>query len=50
MKIYILSRNRRLYSTKHLVEAANDLIHEVYVVDELKCYMNISSHKPGFLI
>lgn len=47
MKICILSRNRRLYSTKRLVEAANDRGHEIHVVDALKCYMNITSHKPG---
>lgn len=46
MKICVLSRNRRLYSTKRFVEAANELGHEVHVVDALKCYMNISSHKP----
>ena len=46
MKIAILSRNPRLYSTKRLVEAATARGHEVRVLDHLRCYMNISSNKP----
>jgi len=46
MKIGILSRNRNLYSTKRLVEAAQERGHEVRVVDYLRCYMNITSRKP----
>lgn len=46
MKIAILSRNPRLYSTRRLVEAAQQQDHEVVVIDALKCYMNISSTKP----
>lgn len=46
MKITILSRNRRLYSTRRLVEAAEERDHEVYVIDPLRCYMNIVAHKP----
>jgi len=46
MKIGILSRNRNLYSTKRLVEAAETRGHEVRVVDYLRCYMNITSRKP----
>jgi ribosomal protein S6--L-glutamate ligase len=47
MKLCILSRNRRLYSTKRLVESANNHGHEVHVVDALKCYMDITSRKPS---
>jgi len=47
MKIAILSRNPRLYSTKRLVEAAQARGHEVRVLDALRCYMNISSNKPS---
>ena len=47
MKIAILSRNPRLYSTKRLVEAAESRGHEVRVLDHLRCYMNISSSKPS---
>jgi ribosomal protein S6--L-glutamate ligase len=46
MKIGILSRNRRLYSTGRLVEAAKARGHEVEVIDTLKCYMDINSAKP----
>ena len=46
MKIAILSRNRRLYSTRRLVEAAEERGHKVRVIDILRCYMNIASHKP----
>ena len=46
MKIAILSRNRKLYSTRRLIEAAEQRGHEVKVVDILRCYMNIASHKP----
>ena len=47
MKICILSRGPRLYSTKRLVAAAKERGHEPMVVDPLKCYMNITSRKPS---
>jgi ribosomal protein S6--L-glutamate ligase len=47
MKIAVLSRNRKLYSTKRLIEAAENRGHEVRVIDVLRCYMNITSHKPS---
>ena len=47
MKIGILSRNQRLYSTTRLVQAAELRGHEVRVIDTLKCYMDITSSKPG---
>ncbi len=47
MKIGILSRGPKLYSTKRLVEAAKKRGHEAEVVDYLKCYVNITSHKPS---
>ena len=46
MKIAILSRNSKLYSTHRLVEAAQQRGHEVRVFDVLRCYMDITSHKP----
>ncbi|CAM3576657.1 30S ribosomal protein S6--L-glutamate ligase [Vibrio aquimaris] len=46
MKIGILSRNAKLYSTQRLIEAAQDRGHEVKVIDALRCYMNINSDKP----
>ena len=47
MKIAILSRNPRLYSTKRLVDAAKERGHEVQVLDHLRCYMNITSMRPS---
>jgi ribosomal protein S6--L-glutamate ligase len=44
MRLGILSRNRKLYSTRRLVEAAQQRGHTVQVVDPLRCYMRIS---PG---
>ena len=46
MKVAILSRNPRLYSTRRLIEAAEQRGHEVRVIDVLRCYMNIVSRKP----
>jgi ribosomal protein S6--L-glutamate ligase len=46
MKIAILSRNKKLYSTRRLVETAEQRGHEVMVIDALRCYMNITSLKP----
>ena len=46
MKIGILSRGPKLYSTRRLVEAAEERGHEVQVIDALRCYMNITSSKP----
>jgi len=47
VKIAILSRNPALYSTRRLVEAAKARDHEVRVLDVLRCYMNITSHRPS---
>ena len=46
MKIAILSRNKNLYSTRRLVEAAEQRGHSVRVIDVLRCYMNIVPHSP----
>ncbi|MCG6966581.1 MAG: 30S ribosomal protein S6--L-glutamate ligase [Chromatiaceae bacterium] len=47
MKIAVLSRNPKLYSTRRLVEAAVQRGHEVRVLDVLRCYMNITSMRPS---
>jgi ribosomal protein S6--L-glutamate ligase len=47
MKIAILSRNSKLYSTQKLVEVAQARGHEVRVLDVLRCYMNITSNRPS---
>lgn len=44
MKLAILSRNRKLYSTRRLIEAAQQRGHTVRIIDPLRCYMRIS---PG---
>ena len=46
MHIALLSRNRNLYSTRRLIEAAEQRGHTVRVIDTLRCYMNIASHHP----
>ncbi len=46
MKIALLSRNRKLYSSRRLIEAAQERGHEIQVLDALRCYMNIAAHKP----
>ncbi|MDZ7669560.1 MAG: 30S ribosomal protein S6--L-glutamate ligase [Gammaproteobacteria bacterium] len=47
MKIAILSRNSRLYSTRRLVEAARERGHTAVVVDTLRCYMNMAMARPS---
>lgn len=47
MKIAVLSRNKNLYSTRRLIDAAEERGHEVKVLDVLRCYMNITSHRPS---
>jgi len=46
MRIAILSRNKKLYSTRRLIEAVEQRGHEAVVLDTLHCYMNSSSAKP----
>ncbi len=47
MKIAVLSRNRKLYSTRRIIEAAEARGHDVQVIDVLRCYMNIVSRNPS---
>ena len=47
MKIALLSRNRKLYSSRRIIEAAEQRGHEIVVIDVLRAYMNIASHKPS---
>ena len=46
MKIAILSRNKKLYSTRRLIEACEQRGHEPMVIDALRTYMDIASNKP----
>jgi len=46
VRIVILSRKPSLYSTRRLKEAGQQRGHEMRVIDYLRCYMNITSHRP----
>ncbi len=46
MKIAILSQDPALYSTQRLKEAGEAKGHNMRVINYLRCYMNITSHKP----
>ncbi|HEY9078743.1 30S ribosomal protein S6--L-glutamate ligase [Magnetovibrio sp.] len=46
MKIIMLARNPELYTHQRLVDAARERGHEINVYDTLRCYMNITSHRP----
>jgi ribosomal protein S6--L-glutamate ligase len=49
MRIVVLSRQRRLYSTYRLVEELGLLRHECIVLDPLKCVLQIESKHPKIL-
>jgi len=49
LKIAILSRKSGLYSTRRLKEAGERRGHRVQVIDYLRCYMNITSHRPTII-
>lgn len=46
MKIAILSQDASLYSTRRLKEAGEARGHDMRVINYLRCYMNITAHKP----
>ncbi len=46
MKLVMLARNPDLYSHKRLVEAAEERGHDIEIINTLRCYMNIASHRP----
>lgn len=47
MKIAILATNAELYSHKRLFEAGVDAGHEMFVINPLLCYMNVSASNPS---
>ena len=47
MKIAILSQDASLYSTRRLREAGEAQGHHMRVINYLRCYMNITSHRPS---
>ncbi len=46
MKIVILSRDPGLYSTKRIVQAAEERKHEVEIIDHSKCTLEIEKKNP----
>lgn len=46
MKIAILSRNPKLYSTVRLAEAIDEAGHDYIILDHLKCDIEIEQNKP----
>jgi len=49
MKFAVLSRRPSLYSTRRLVEAGRQRGHEMQVINYLRCYMDLTSHRPQVL-
>ena len=47
MKLALLCQNANLYSHKRLVEAAEQRGHEIDVINHLRCYINVTSHRPS---
>jgi len=47
--VVVLSRNKRLYSTRRLVEAAKQLGHRPRVLDTLRCNMVLGRDRPRIL-
>lgn len=46
MRIAILSRNKNLYSTRRLIEAAEQRGHDVLLLDHMKCVLVIEQGRP----
>lgn len=49
MKIIVLSRNPKCYSTRRLVEAGEKRGHEMRVLDHTKCVLVIEKNKPHII-
>ncbi len=46
MKIALMARNPNLYSHQRLVAAAEERGHEIDIIDTMRVYINIASHRP----
>jgi len=46
MRIALMARNPSLYSHQRLIEAAEDRGHEIEVIDTMRVYIHIASHRP----
>ena len=49
MKIAILSQDASLYSTRRLRESGEKRGYHMRVINYLRCYMNITSHRPSIV-
>ena len=47
MKIAVLSRGPKIYSTKRLMEAGKERGHDMHLINHARCYMSIASRKPS---
>ncbi|MGF1628582.1 MAG: 30S ribosomal protein S6--L-glutamate ligase [Kiloniellaceae bacterium] len=46
MRIALMARNAKLYSHQRLLEAAEERGHEIEVIDTMRVYIHIASHRP----
>jgi ribosomal protein S6--L-glutamate ligase len=46
MRIALMARNPNLYSHQRLIEAAEERGHEIEVIDTMRVYIHIASHRP----
>ena len=46
MRIALMARNPNLYSHQRLIEAAQERGHEIEVIDTMRVYIHIASHRP----
>lgn len=46
MRIALMARNANLYSHQRLIEAAENRGHEIEVIDTMRVYIHIASHRP----
>ena len=49
MRVAILSRNPKLYSTRRLKESGEERGHKVEVIDHMKCVLFIEKKNPVVL-
>lgn len=47
MKLALMCQNAGLYSHRRLIDAAKARGHDIDVVNHVKCYINITSHRPS---
>ena len=50
MKVVILSRNKKLYSTQRLIEEGEKKGYSIEVIDPLECILELEKKKPGIYV